>query len=208
MKKLQIKNYSAYPELEDHQVWSALKQNDKNALKILFERYYYNLYQYAVKFCGCQDMAEDHIQDLFLRIWEKRRYLSEVTGVKTYLWTALRRSLITAIKKRERETINQTEIEKSLSGINFNAEEIITQKELTAQKQKSLKKALDQLSNKQKEVLFLKFYEGMSYGEIEQIMSVSSQTSRNYVYEGLKSLRTILSVNPSEDIFPASVHIL
>ncbi|MEX0772661.1 MAG: RNA polymerase sigma factor [Balneolales bacterium] len=200
MAKLQSSDLN-YREVSDPQVWSALKRNDKDALKILFERYYSNLYQYAVKFCGCPDMAEDHIQNLFLKIWENRKTLGEVTGVKTYLWTALRRSLITALMKNKRKDSYKEEITENLSEMDLNAEEIITREELDDQRKKELKDALDQLTNKQREVLFLKFYEGMSYEEIEQIMSVSSQTSRNYVYEGLKSLKNILSVDNANTVY-------
>ncbi|MFP3345370.1 sigma-70 family RNA polymerase sigma factor, partial [Halomonas sp. SIMBA_159] len=56
-----------------------------------------------------------------------------------------------------------------------------------------LKEAINQLTPKEREVLYLKFYEGMNYEEIEQIMSVSYQTSRNYVYRALQSLKAILT---------------
>ncbi|MDX1642530.1 MAG: sigma factor, partial [Balneolaceae bacterium] len=69
----------------------------------LFKRHYDDLFRYAVKFCGSEVKAEDHIQDLFLRIWNRREFLGDVTGVKTYLWTALRRSLISKNKKENRK---------------------------------------------------------------------------------------------------------
>ncbi|MEX0779375.1 MAG: RNA polymerase sigma factor [Balneolales bacterium] len=181
----------------DEKVWQALKANDKNALKTLFERHFDDLFIYAEKFCGDSELAEDHLQNLFLKIWEKRSNLGNVKGVKTYLWTALRRSLINVEEKKKTEKTYQNEVADSLYGMQFNVEELITYDELNNQKKHELQDALNQLSHTQREVLFLKFYEGMSYEEIEQIMSIGSQTTRNYVYKALKSLKEILIVKKS-----------
>ncbi|MEX2640500.1 MAG: sigma-70 family RNA polymerase sigma factor [Balneolales bacterium] len=203
MTRSRIHNGSAFNDCCDPLVWKALRNGEIDGLKILYNRYHSSLYLYAEKFCGSPDMAEDHVQNLFLRIWEKRNSLAEVTGVKTYLWTALRRSLITTLNKNQRENIYQEEVFDNLPDMNFNAEELLTQRELDDQNKDELMNAFGQLSKRQREVIFLKFYEGMTYEEIEQIMQVSSQTSRNYVCEALKTLKFILS---GKAVKPRSKH--
>lgn len=176
-------------EGEDQVLWQELKAGSLDALEALYKRHYDALYHYAVKLSWSAEMAEDHIQNLFLKIWEKRNNIGDVRGVRTYLWTALRRSLITSLCKSKRSVPFQDENADSLPGMQYFSEEINPDEELNVYQQELVSKSLNRLSKKQKEAIYLKFYEGMSYEEIEQIMQVSYQTARNYIYEGIKSMR-------------------
>jgi RNA polymerase sigma factor (sigma-70 family) len=72
-------------------------------------------------------------------------------------------------------------------------EEIIIQGEACEQRQQALKQALQSLPARQKEVLFLRYYNGMSYDEIEQILSINYQSIRNHIYRATQRLRKILN---------------
>ena len=74
----------------------------------------------------------------------------------------------------------------------FAREEIIIKDEVKFQQKEELQQALNQLSGRQREVIFLHFYNGMSYGEIEQILSINRQSVRNYIYRGMETLRSLL----------------
>lgn len=175
--------------MPDGEVWRAMKQGDEQALECIFQRYYGDLYNYGMKLTGTPNFVEDHIQDLFLKIWTNRQQLGDVTGVKTYLWTALRRRLIAEsqqnIKHEKQLEDNATESQP----MQFSVEELIVRHEQSGQQSRELKKALNRLSPKRREALYLKYYGGMSYQEIEQIMGISYQTARNYVHKGLEALR-------------------
>lgn len=155
---------------------------------MLFHLFYKDLYRYGYKFCGNRQRTEDELQNLFLKIWTDREKLGDVEAVKTYLWTALRRRLIAAAEKRTREQ-KKTENPASESAFFLSIEEFIVKGEQKEIQRKHLKKAIDEISPKQREVLYLKFYEGMSYEEIEEIMGVNYQVARNYLYLGLRKLR-------------------
>ncbi|HLR32755.1 MAG TPA: sigma-70 family RNA polymerase sigma factor [Fodinibius sp.] len=177
--------------VNDSEAWRALTGGDRGAYEFLFRKYYDDLYRYAVKFSGRSGMAEDHIQKLFLKIWRRRDKLQEVEAVKTYLWTALRRSMIDTFR-REKAERKYVEKYKNNSRMQYSAEELVIRNEVNTIQSKELKEAIARLTSREREVLYLKFYEGMCYEEIEQIMSVSYQTSRNYVYRALQSLKSIL----------------
>ncbi len=176
----------------ENKLWQQLKRGDRTALEKIFRRHYDDLFRYAVKFCGSEVVAEDHIQELFLRIWKKRENLGQVTGVKTYLWTALRRSLISQSNKKSRESEVYTKLGKEKSRMQFAPEEIIIKKEKSHAKREALKKAMDELTPRQREILYLRYYDGMTYEEIESITSLNYQTLRNYVYESLKVLDAVM----------------
>jgi len=192
----------------DATVWRALQEGNKQALEVLFFRHYADLHRYATRFSSVGIEAEDHIQALFLKIWERRKRLGTVTAVKTYLWTALRRSLLSAQRKQRKEykTIEERQLQQKK--IQFSAEQLRINDEQLDQLNDILDKALNQLSDRQKEILYLKFFEGMSYNEIEQIMAISYQTARNYVHEALKALKIVVETQASPDIIPLSLSAL
>jgi RNA polymerase sigma factor (sigma-70 family) len=181
----------------DEEVWQVLKLGDNAALECLFRRYYQDLYRYGIKLTGQPGLVEDHIQDLFLKIWNNRQHLADVSGVKTYLWTALRRRLITYTQQEAHRKKRLAGEPPEEPAIQFSPEELIIHRENRNQRVKALTRALNRLSGKHREIVYLKYYEGMSYEEIEQVMGISYQTARNYVYEGLKALREYMDGNPA-----------
>jgi len=181
--------------LSDQQLWVKLKEGNRYAFEMLFHRFYNDLYRYAIKFCNNRHLAEDQIQNLFLKIWLRKECLGEVKGVKTYLWTALRRGLIAAL---ENDNKRQNRIPKEdQEKFSLPAEEIIIKKEQEKLQKAELQIIIKTLTPRQKEILYLRFYEGMSYEEIEVIMSVNYQVARNYVSQSLKSLRNELTSKTS-----------
>ncbi|GAA5521038.1 RNA polymerase sigma factor [Aliifodinibius salicampi] len=177
---------------DDPDLWQSILEGERDAFELLFQKYFDDLFHYALKLTGQRSIAEDHVQGLFLYIWQKRGTLKEVMAVKTYLWAALRRRIIDSYRKKktERKYLN-TYHDDNLS-MQLSSEELIINDEQATIRSKKLKKAIEQLSSRECEVLYLKFYEGMNYQEIEQIMSVNYQTCRNYTYRAIEFLRKTL----------------
>lgn len=156
----------------------------------LFKRYYKSLYGYGLKLCNNPALVEDCIQDLFESLWGRRHDLSHITSPNVYLYVSLRRKILKARNKFE--TMEIVDIQQENLGISYGADELIIRDESKIQQKEKLKEALNHLSNQQKEVLYLYFYNGMSYGEIEKILSIHRQSVRNHMYRAMETLRTIL----------------
>jgi len=71
----------------------------------------------------------------------------------------------------------------------FSIEEIMINDSLSEQKRQALKKAIGKLNANQREILYLKFYNNLSYQEISEILNISYQTVRNYMSQALKALK-------------------
>lgn len=175
---------------QDKILWRQLKAGNRDSFEIIFHTYYKDLYRYGVKFTGSPEETEDEIQELFLKLWRNREKLGDVTAVKTYLWTSLRRRLIAAIQKSKKDTSRAESVNRGQIFL-LSAEEFIIQDETKREQTEKLQSVIQDLSVRQKEVLYLKFYEGMSYHEIEQILGVSQDTARNYLYLALQNLRKL-----------------
>ncbi|MDZ7691154.1 MAG: sigma-70 family RNA polymerase sigma factor [Balneolaceae bacterium] len=184
---------SKIEELTDPELWKEVINGNKKAFESLYFRHYKDLYKYALKMSGNPGLVEDSIHDLFLKIWNRRKELQEVSGVKTYLWRSLRNGMLSKLRKKNRRLkILNTSKDEVKPTIKLNAEELIIERENYKQIIKELDNALSKLTPSHREVLYLKFYHGMTYDEIEEVMSINYQTARNYVYKALKFLKEIL----------------
>lgn len=172
-------------------VWNRFVSGNAFCFEKVFKKHYKQMYGYGLKLCNQPEVVEDCIQELFQTIWERREELTHITSPNVYLFVSLRRNILKTLKRQDKFKGNLDEVNESMV-IRFGIEEIIIRDESRKQQINALHKALNQLSNRQKEVLYLHFYNGMSYGEIEQILSINRQSVRNYMYRAMETLRTIL----------------
>lgn len=183
--------------VSDERVWQELREENIKALKTLFLRHHSHLYSYGKKLSGDRYLVEDCIHNLFFKIWERRQCLNEVQSVKSYLWISFRRDLIKSMNKNKRELLTDT-IQDYSPHIRFNSEELLIQNERRMECGAALENALNQLPARQKEAIFLKYFNGMGYDEIQQIMSINYQTARNYVCGGVEALKKYFNDNEKE----------
>ncbi|ANQ50935.1 sigma-70 family RNA polymerase sigma factor [Flammeovirga sp. MY04] len=172
----------------DQQHWKALKEkDDEKALKYFYDQYIKLLYKYGYHFCQDAALVEDCVQDLFLRIWEKRRTLGDTDNVKLYLMVALKRSIFEKVKKGSKVSTDE-QIEDTFD-VTFTMEESIISSETDQINKDKLLKTLETLSGRQKEVIYLRFYNGFTPEEVSEVMNISNQSVRNLQASALKKMR-------------------
>ncbi|MCW9706080.1 RNA polymerase sigma factor [Fodinibius salsisoli] len=172
-------------------VWDRFVQGDESCFRRLFKIHFDSMYGYGIKLCSRPELVRDCIQELFKTLWERRDELEHIESPNVYLFVSLRRKIITRQKAQRKLDGDLEEVDEG-KFTQFAREEIIIKDEVKFQQKEELKKALNQLSDRQKEVIFLHFYNGMSYREIEQILSINRQSVRNHIYRGMETLRSIL----------------
>lgn len=172
--------------------WEKFAAGDSTYFKEVFIEYYPNLYRYGVKLCNRPQFVKDNIQELFEKIWKMRNNLEHIESPYYYLSATMRRQIFKKLareKDRKHKFENHQENQPSIV---FGIEEAIIRGESVKEQKEELIKALNQLPVKQREVIYLKFYQGMSYGEIAKILSINRQSVRNHVYRAMEIMRTLL----------------
>lgn len=187
-------------DFTDDELWDMLRAGSKDAFEQLYFRYYDKLFNYAVSFCRNRAMAEDHIQSLFLKIWDRKNSLNSVKFVKTYLWVALRRSLVDELQKKQVVEKDNLTVKKDFR-IAASPEDLILLHEHSIEQVQRLYSAIESLTPRQREILFLKYFEGMSYKEIEAITTLKYQTVRNHIHESVKTLKTAFQESDENMLF-------
>ena len=174
---------------DDILLWSKLKQGDRNAFSLLYERYVSCLYNYASKICKDKDLVEDCIQDVFIALWKYHKNLSLTTSVKYYLYRALRSRLSKSAGASGwalKDGINWNEVENL---VDISPEQELMASESVDERTRKLRKYLHNLSPRQYEAIILRFYDEFTYEEIADIMEVNPQSIRNLIHRGLLQLR-------------------
>ncbi len=169
-------------------LWDKLRSGDKNALKVIYDNEFRYLFNYGRKIFQKTELVEDSIHDLFVEIWQKHNSLGPTDSIRRYLSTSLRRKIVSELKKQ-----NKSQSVESFDGIPFDVElavdEMIIAQELGEEQALKLKNAFEKLTSKQKEILYLRFYQGLDYEQIAEVLDMKYQSLRNAVSRAIKNLR-------------------
>lgn len=166
-----------------------LRSDDEAALKELFQLYYDALVHFVTPMLRDQDRARDVVQDIFFKIWEKRKELQVTTSLKAYLYMAVRNHALNIIKRENRIELSDDEsVLEARSGTHDGSYDRLREKDL----QKKLAACLDQLPPKCRQVFELSRFEHFSNKDIAETLEISVKTVENQMTKALQLMRTNL----------------
>ena len=174
----------------DEILWSLYLKGDKDALEQIYRRYYPLLLNYGCRLSANQDLVQDCIQNLFIKLMSKSRNLSDTPSVKGYLLKAFRNNLLDSLEKEEKHN-DFIFIDEIPEVYHTTTEEESALKEDIS----NLSLAYQDLSAKQKEILYLFYIKGISHKEIADILNINYQSSKNRLSQSLVQLRKIFFLN-------------
>jgi RNA polymerase sigma factor (sigma-70 family) len=158
-------------------------------LSRIFKQQYSGLYNYGLKISGSHDITKDAIQELFLQLWRNREKLDSIAKVDSYIYRSLRNNLLRDIKSVNDATVNGSDN----PDFEFSHEEFLISEELSSEKGKMVSQSVNKLPPRQKEIIFLRFYNDLSYKEIGEVLGIAYKTVKNLTYEALNKMRIELN---------------
>ncbi|SIO49552.1 RNA polymerase sigma factor [Chitinophaga niabensis] len=172
--------------------WQLVLQGDARAYAGIHGRLHPVLYRYALAMLGNEDVAQDAVQEVFIRIWYKKETIGLLQNVRAFFFTALRRQALNQLRGLRSLQI----LPPSEPDIAFSPEDILIEQEHEAERQSKISQYLNQLPPRQKEVIYLRFYEELPYTEIAEIMKVNYQSVINLAHKALTQLRGMMGHIP------------
>lgn len=169
-------------------LWKEFKEGDSQALGKLATNHYRVLFNYATKFTKDKELIKDCIQDLFLYLWDHRENLQTSPFVTIYLLKSLRNNLFKKLQQEKKAFTDEFDTELPVSE-GVTAESDIIELELFYENELKIKSILSSLPKRQQEVIFLKFYEGLSIEEIAEIMDMNRQSVSNLLQRAIQNLK-------------------
>ncbi len=181
-------------ELSDPALWLLVREGDEAALEKLYMRHYQVLYRYGLKLAKEKDVAQDCVQEMFFQLWNKREKLKEVQSVRFYLMKWLKREIVRALNNKHSGN-NIVPIEGDTDYLGLEVEDIFEKKDIKSHNAMALRKALAELTPREREVIYMRFFLEMTYEEICSAMNLNYQVVMNYVHRALKALRSSNLIN-------------
>jgi len=183
----------SHSKINDRVLWEKFKDGNHNAFSFLYDYYVDILFRYGSNISRDKQMVEDSIQDVFISLWNNREKISDVLNVKYYLLKALRNDLLKKIKK-EAATGNTLECH----NVEFLDRCLLAyQEEIIHQDSESLVLRLRQLVNlldgRQREVLYLRVFQEMSYEQIASILEIDIKYTYNIFSKAINQLKNHLA---------------
>jgi len=178
-----------HPKENDIALWEAFLSGDQEAFGTLFKNNYRHLFQYGSKISRNIPLLEDSIQELFMEIWKNRNGVPTIS-VKAYLLKALKYKLLRELSKNNATDYRDEIAEDGVFELGHEA--FLIAKQEDEEKTQKVVNSLQQLSNRQKEIIYLKFYQNLSYDEVSEIMNINYQAARNLLYQAIKALKKVM----------------
>ncbi|MFN8699940.1 MAG: RNA polymerase sigma-70 factor [Flavobacteriales bacterium] len=174
------------PEYTDELLRLSLKQGEQRAYEMIFKEWYTPLVRFADSLLGDADAAEDCVQRVFIRVWEKRTEIAIELSVKAYFYRAVRYACFNEIKHRKvKAEYSRGQIAQSV---------ISTEMESgTGELEKAIARAVASMPDQCRKVFELSRFEGMKYAEIADSLNISVKTVENHMGKALRIMRSELS---------------
>lgn len=187
-------------KIDEDFLWKKMKSGDQKAFSKIFKSYYPKLYAYGIKLIPFPDFVRDQIQDLFINIWQNRGGLGDVSNLKAYLFVSLRRRIFIS-KKNKLDTNPLDSIsEEDNQTLIFEPHEFIDNESILANVKEKLIKNLNSLPVNQREIIFLRFYNRLTYRDIAGVVNVKEQSIKNNMPKILQKLSAGITDISKEDI--------
>lgn len=175
---------------QEYVLMQRLQQNNEEALASLMAMYYDDLYNYASRFRDDDGLIKDCIQEVFISLWQRRETASSILSPKFYFLRAIKNKILKSLHKASRTGVLELQSEYDFSH-EFSVERVIIEKQVSQEKAEKLRKTLSMLSKRQKEIIYLKYYQRLDHGQIAELMSLNRQSVYNLLHEAIHKLRSL-----------------
>jgi RNA polymerase sigma-70 factor (ECF subfamily) len=176
---------------QDAELVVRLQQDEVNAFDTLYWKYHQAVYRNIFKFVKEQIVTEDILQEVFAKLWEKRKEINPSQSVAGWLFVISFNLSVDYVRKKLRE---QT-IHKELLNLDFDDDYSLDQKNIYEDQYQLLEKAIAQLSPKKRKIVTLCKLEGKTYDEVAEELKISRNTVKEHLSIAMVKLNDYIQKN-------------
>lgn len=172
----------------EKQLFKEVSEGNERAFRIIYNRYYQRMYSFAGKVVKSPHVAEEIVQEVFIRLWEQRELLSEVKNPDNYVFIVIRNHTYNYLRAAANEQIRR---EKLWEALQQRAADESTSLEAEEAEQ-FLEKLLAKLSPQQRKIFRMSREDGFSHQQIAEELHLSKDTVKKHVANSLKIFKAHL----------------
>jgi RNA polymerase sigma-70 factor (ECF subfamily) len=181
---------SPYTSDNELHCWEQLRKGEPSALGYFYDAYIDSLFIAALRVTGDRELAKDAMQEVFIELWTYRESLGIVRHSQSYLVKVLRNILFKKLRSQHLSDLLQQD---GIVSPDENMEERIISADNDNEKRHKLKLAVSSLTRRQKEIIELRFNQGLSYDQIADHLQMNYQSVNNLAFRTLRRLRMSMS---------------
>jgi RNA polymerase sigma-70 factor (ECF subfamily) len=190
--------------LDDSTLISLLKNDSEYAFQLLFEHYHNLVYKVSLLYVKSPTLAQDIVQDVFMKIWFQRKDLPEIICFESWIYTLSRNLTINSVKKLAYEHKAKT----TFNNLQTWFDDTTDHKIRNCQYNALLQQAIHELPDQQQKVYRLGKERGLTYEAIAQELSLSPLTVKTHMARALASIRSFLQKHDKEFTILFIIHLL
>lgn len=177
-----MQNSTTYIETE---VLQQVAGGDESAFRRLFDEHWQNMYGVAFMLTKSAPMAEDMVQEIFMKLWLKKEQLPDVENFRNYLFIVARNHIFNELKKKSTDILFTNHLFEYFHDTKETPEVKLLQKEA----EQIMAEVIELLPQQQKMVYRMSREEGMSRNEMAERLGIAPNTVRNHLAKALEMIR-------------------
>ncbi|HJT75395.1 MAG TPA: RNA polymerase sigma-70 factor [Chitinophaga sp.] len=175
--------------MDERLLLQQIAEGSEKAFAVLVEQKWNNIYWQAITYVKSSSQAQDIVQDVFLKVWQKRKDLPQVERFDSYLFIMARNHIISALRKKTVLPLSDDALE--VEEKNYLPDRALAQKTLA----ELIARAVELLPQQQRTAYLLSRDQGLSHEEIASNMQVSKEAVKKHICRALNFLRRYISVH-------------
>lgn len=173
------------PSCNEQELLRQLREGDGLALDFFYQQYSLGIYRKVMKMVKIEVLAEELVQDVFVKIWDKRHLIDPEQSFKSYLYTIAQNLVYDFYRKAARDEKLQTKLKALNKECYTHVEEDVYLKET----HEILNQAINNLPSQQKLVFTLCKVEGKSYEDVSATLGISTSTINSHIVKATKNIK-------------------
>ena len=175
-------------ELNDTILLQKIRDGSEKAFREVYDRYHVQMFYIAKKYLKDAGLAEDAVQDIFVKLWEKKHDLDQVKSLKAYLFTMVRNHVLNMLRDKKSDLVSMSDVaENNLPTKNLTEDEC-QYKEY----ERVLERGINELSGRKREVFKLRSQKGFTNYEVAEMLQIHVRTVKTHYYNSSKFIRAYL----------------
>lgn len=179
---------------EARQLWQDYRAGDRYALANLMQHYYADLFHWGMRLHTDREFVKDCLQEVFVNLWRTHETATAVENVRSYLLVVVKTRILRELA-RNPNSLHTALTDDYAFSVEFAADVRLIDEENEVYQIRQLEQVVNQLPQRQKELIYLRFYQNQSFEQIAEVMHLGRQSVYNLLQKSLNSLRKNWTAN-------------
>jgi RNA polymerase sigma factor (sigma-70 family) len=168
------------------ELWNLFRNGDRTAYAYFIHTYSNSLFNYGYRIYADHDFVKDCVQEVFIELWNRRHSINETSSIKWYLFKSVRLRIFREAPKWNKNLPLEEDYQFT---VEFNIEHQLIVDLETQELSSRIKSVLNRLPGRQREIMYLRFYENLNFDEISNIMQINKQSVHNLLQKAYHNFR-------------------